>query len=267
MYRLLKIPFVLDNQENSKQKLTAKKDSIIQDRSSMLELPAELKPKKFHAKRLKVGILKRLQASRRPPGSPILSFIQDYSHNTSDSIECSKTEVLRRREVDATYIYLRYFYNDKEVMRTVAKPIDPSSFSIHFNGIEDLSEANQLVKHLPHHAINPTDTKSAFGIKVLEAPRTMRVEVFETGVFGDVFAGEVHVPIPLLNDRAESLDRELRTLQFSGRPFNRDTRELGEHIKEHWISGSLQMSAAWSIYGSCSNTNPPKYVYMNILTL
>ncbi|KAK5665703.1 hypothetical protein QVD99_007347 [Batrachochytrium dendrobatidis] len=256
-----------DNQENSKQKLTAKKDSIIQDRSSMLELPTELKPKKFHAKRLKVGILKRLQASRRPPGSPILSFIQDYSHNTSDSIECSKTEVLRRREVDATYIYLRYFYNDKEVMRTVAKPIDPNSFSIHFNGIEDLSEANQLVKHLPHHAINPTDTKSAFGIKVLEAPRTMRVEVFETGVFGDVFAGEVHVPIPLLNDRAESLDRELRTLQFSGRPFNRDTRELGEHIKEHWISGSLQMSAAWSIYGSCSNTNPPKIQHQQCLDL
>ncbi|KAH6578132.1 hypothetical protein BASA62_000424 [Batrachochytrium salamandrivorans] len=169
----------------------------------------EPKLKRFHYNRLRLEIVKRMQAARRPPGSPLLSFIQDSKNIITPLAECSKEEITRRREIDATFFYLRYYYNNKEVMRTVARPVDPSTFTLQFNGIEDLSEAEHLVKAQPQKTGAKEYSKSVFGIHVSEPPVSMRVEIFEAGVFGDVLSGEVHIPIPSSEDFTETIDREM----------------------------------------------------------
>ncbi|KAJ1342536.1 hypothetical protein BSLG_002854 [Batrachochytrium salamandrivorans] len=221
-------------------------------------MPIEPKLKRFHYNRLRLEIVKRMQAARRPPGSPLLSFIQDSKNIITPLAECSKEEITRRREIDATFFYLRYYYNNKEVMRTVARPVDPSTFTLQFNGIEDLSEAEHLVKAQPQKTGAKEYSKSVFGIHVSEPPVSMRVEIFEAGVFGDVLSGEVHIPIPSSEDFTETIDREVRTLQFSGRDFSRDTVETVASQKKEWISGFLQMNVSWSMDGSISTSEIPK---------
>ncbi|KAI8925641.1 hypothetical protein BC831DRAFT_263275 [Entophlyctis helioformis] len=259
-------------------------------------VPVEPKEKSFHPKRAKVAIVKRLEASRRPAGSPILAFAVDHSHALTDITACPKEEIARRRELAATFVYLRFYYNDKEVMRTVARSFDPSTFSLPFNGVEDLSEAEHLVKAASKHiaqrlrttsggsdadgnvkpgtsaAGGSGGTKAMFGIRVAETPESLRVEVYEAGVFGDLFLGEVFVAVPDASDQAESLDRDIRRLQFTGRPFEqpgngngaggtgkgkgKDGARSTDGTDEHWISGCIKMNVAWAVDSAGRSLGP-----------
>ncbi|KAL2914077.1 hypothetical protein HK105_206335 [Polyrhizophydium stewartii] len=220
--------------------------------------PTEPKTKAFNAKKIRSQITKRLEASRRPPGCPALSFVIEKGNHTTETAACPKHEASRRRELEATFVYLRFYCNNREVMRTVARPLDSASFALKFSGADDLCEAEHLVKAVSRQHGDSGPSKSAFCIKVSEPPRSLRVEIYEAGVFGDSFVGEVNVPIPEPSDHADALDREICLLQFTGRPFvpadlggrtPKPTLALSGGVSdERWIGGILKLSASWAVF-------------------
>eukprot|EP00842_Homolaphlyctis_polyrhiza_P004473 jgi/Hompol1/5026/HPOL_000561-RA len=224
--------------------------------------PTAYKPHEFNKKRCKGQILKRVEASRRPAGSPILSFSIEHSNRITEDSACSKPEIQRRRELDATYVYLRLFCDDKEVTRTVARPLNHATFKMQFSGIDDLAEASNVVKAPSRYQGSPSSqSKSSFAVKMASTPKSIRVEIYEAGVFGDIFLGEVFVPVPKPPDHSNALDREIKVLQFTGRPFvaqphasasaqaAQAAKKIVKSDLDHtsqWVSGQLRMNVSWA---------------------
>ena len=249
----------LSKKKKKKHQTSAESREESQKEKLLAIIPAEPKPKAFQHKKIASQIKKRLQLSRRPIGEPNLTFILENSHHITETAACPRMEQLRRYQLDATFVYLRFLYNDKEVTRTVARPIDPATFTFNFNGIQDLAEAQNLIKGARSNHNHNHISKTAFGVRVFETPRSLKVEVYEAGVFGDVCLGEVFVSIPASTEQSLALNREISRLKFTGKPYSAQTsNENGISFTEKWTSGEIEMTAAWAVDEHGKSLGPPK---------
>ena len=100
-------------------------------------------------------------------------------------------------------------------------------------------------------------------IQVKEVPESIRMEVYETGILGDMLVGEILVPIPGPTETLSSLDRETTEIDFSGRPFsNQINQKIGTSSSnesgESWYSGKIKMSCVWGIDENGRSLGPRK---------
>jgi formate dehydrogenase assembly factor FdhD len=103
---------------------------------------------------------------------------------------------MRRHEVEGTYVYIRIFYNDKEVTRTIPRPIDLERFTVPFKGLEALPVESDSIIDTDEAANRKREEWTTFGIKVREVPESLRVEVYETVCCTLIFRGNVLNVIP-----------------------------------------------------------------------
>ncbi|KAM8887666.1 coiled-coil and C2 domain-containing protein 2A isoform 1-T1 [Synchiropus picturatus] len=106
---------------------------------------------------------------RRKPGEPILIPELSASGNISASDVCPRAEIARREDVLRRSLFIKILYNDKEVSRTVSRPLN-SDFRVHFGQI--------------------------FNLKIVNCPRSINLQVFEeSGSYCSLLA-QVYVPVP-----------------------------------------------------------------------
>ena len=153
--------------------------------------------------------------------------------------------------MEATYIYLKIFYNDKEVTKTSAFPMDPNRFVVFFN---DKSE--RIIIDDTGRAINNQGVYVE--LKVSEIPESIRMEVYETGILGDSFVGEIVVPIPGPHDVISSVDKDCTELDFSGRPFSKNIKVSNDEANESWYTGKIKLLCAWAVDESGRSMGPKR---------
>ncbi|KAJ3074753.1 Coiled-coil and C2 domain-containing protein 2A [Podochytrium sp. JEL0797] len=198
----------------------------------------------FDVEKARREIVKRLDSSMRPPGAPILSISHVFTEHPTAFLQCPKDEQLRRREVEATNVYICMFYNNKEITRTMPRPLDMERFTATFKGIETVA--------IDENPLDSPETRlkdaNVFGVRVKEKPDSIRIEFHETGTFGNQYIGEVFVPIPDAGETVRQRDREFQSIGFSGRPFSdRYSTSTAARLSDRWIEGIIKLNVAWGV--------------------
>ncbi|KAJ3124071.1 Coiled-coil and C2 domain-containing protein 2A [Nowakowskiella sp. JEL0407] len=207
--------------------------------------PSPPKLKAFNAKKARKNILKRINESRRPCGSPILKIQCTYNEPITLLEECPKHEQLRRREIESTNISIKLFYNEKEVTSTKPVPLDRLTFGTRFS-------ANTVSAVQDGAARDVNNQKTPFtviSVQVREVPQSVRAVIVETGVLGDSYLGVVYIPIPEASNTMRFKDRVYQHLQFSGPKFYNHTGLITrEHDSEEgWVNGKLWINLSWGV--------------------
>ncbi|KAI8912604.1 hypothetical protein EDD86DRAFT_245490 [Gorgonomyces haynaldii] len=172
----------------------------------------------FSVKKQKEEIKKRLKASIRPLHS------SDEQH--------------RRHQLQSARYAIAVNYNGKPVTRIAPKAIDPKTFEIKFEGIQDIQMSN---------IVTDSDvSRTAFAIQVNEAPEKITLQVFEQGIYGSILIGEIFVPIPTANEHASAYDRQVIQTEFSGKSFQRKPLTGLDGDSDGLAKGILNVSASWS---------------------
>ena len=118
-------------------------------------------------------------------------------------------------------MYLTIYYNGHLITRTQPKSLG-SNFDVNFSSISDFTNLDGI----------PIDGQnSSFGIQITDIPRNIKINVYEVGVLGDIFVGEVFVPLPESGIAASSLDRQSSQVQFT----SYDTK----------IEGLIKINVSW----------------------
>ncbi|KAI9317369.1 hypothetical protein DFJ73DRAFT_635749, partial [Zopfochytrium polystomum] len=211
-------------------------------------------------RRKSAGEARRLESSRKRIGAPILAISYSFSEPVTEMIKCSKDEHRRRLQVDATSVFLRIYYNDKEVTRTVPRPIDPERFSVSVKGVQNLGEDYSI--NVDEATRGRAEEATVFAVKVTEIPESIRINVYETGVLGEDFLGEVFVALPEPTETTRNQDRPFSNISFVGRPFRKSPSVLGttttdEALTGSWVSGHLKINVAWGVDEEGRSLGPP----------
>ncbi|KAJ3413142.1 Coiled-coil and C2 domain-containing protein 2A [Chytridiales sp. JEL 0842] len=235
----------------SQKSPTRKKKGLLRSEGplygSLDEIPTSPRIPAFNIEIAKQQIMQRLEASKKPPGAPILSISQVYTEPITEHLKCSREEQLRRHEVEETFVYIKIFYNDKEVTKTIPRPFDLERFTVPFRGLDANPIDNDQIVDIAESERKNREDWTSFGIKVREVPESIRVEVYETGIMGEQFIGEVFMAIPEPTETVRNRDREFVPLSFVGRPFNKRIESATSTQTAKWISGIIKINAAWGV--------------------
>ncbi|KAJ3105635.1 Coiled-coil and C2 domain-containing protein 2A [Phlyctochytrium planicorne] len=241
-----------------------RKSSLARSTGPLLGSQDELPPKPlmepFDEDAARNQIIERLRISRKPPGAPILAINHVFSETTTEMARCPKDEQNRKRLVNETYLYARFYYNDKEVTRTLPRPIDPERFVSNFCGINALQPTD-------YTGIEETGQKfrleeaTVFGIRVKEIPESIRIAIYETNVYGEQILSEVFLGIPEPSEIASVHDHRPTFLNFVCKPFSRQNSQATKTELNLWTAGELKIHAVWGVDEMGNSLGPPLKLY------
>ncbi|XP_047231585.1 coiled-coil and C2 domain-containing protein 2A isoform X1 [Girardinichthys multiradiatus] len=106
---------------------------------------------------------------RRKPGEPILVPELSASGSITSSELCPRAEIARREDVSRRSLFIKIFYNYKEVSRTDSRSLS-TDFRAHFGQI--------------------------FNLKILNCPQSINLQVFEEIGSSCSLLAQVFVPVP-----------------------------------------------------------------------
>ncbi|XP_038948723.1 coiled-coil and C2 domain-containing protein 2A isoform X9 [Rattus norvegicus] len=176
-------------------------------------------------------VRERVAHSRRRPGEPALIPELSLAGNVTPNDQCPRVEVSRREDVRRRSVYLKVVFNNKEVSRTVSRPLG-ADFRVHFGQI--------------------------FNLQIFNWPESLMLQVYETiGHSGATLLAEVFLPIPettLVTGRAPIEEVEFSSNQHvtldhegvgSGVPFSFEAD--GSNQLTLMTSGKVSHSVAWAV--------------------
>uniref|UniRef100_F7I3S9 Coiled-coil and C2 domain containing 2A n=1 Tax=Callithrix jacchus TaxID=9483 RepID=F7I3S9_CALJA len=176
-------------------------------------------------------VRERATQSRRRPGEPMLVPELSLAGSITPNNQCPRAEVLRREDVKKRSLYLKVLFNNKEVSRTVTRPLG-ADFRVHFGQI--------------------------FNLQIVNWPESLALQVYETiGHSGPTLLAEVFLPIPettVVTGRAPIEEVEFSSNQHvtldhegvgSGVPFSFEADGSNQLIL--MTSGKVSHSVAWAI--------------------
>ncbi|XP_008991825.3 coiled-coil and C2 domain-containing protein 2A isoform X1 [Callithrix jacchus] len=176
-------------------------------------------------------VRERATQSRRRPGEPMLVPELSLAGSITANNQCPRAEVLRREDVKKRSLYLKVLFNNKEVSRTVTRPLG-ADFRVHFGQI--------------------------FNLQIVNWPESLALQVYETiGHSGPTLLAEVFLPIPettVVTGRAPIEEVEFSSNQHvtldhegvgSGVPFSFEADGSNQLIL--MTSGKVSHSVAWAI--------------------
>ncbi|TPX54331.1 hypothetical protein SeMB42_g00300 [Synchytrium endobioticum] len=223
--------------------------------------PVPLKPKRgtFSECKIRAQVLKRLESSRRPVGAPVISLQVSTTHQVTASASLPRAELARRTAALSTQFHLRLYYNDKEVARTVSKPIHPDTFEFSGGVWEETKASRSRARNNGNtkkdKQVNPVSGMTV-GLLVKEEPEKLRLTMFESGTLGDTFVCELLPPLPPPAQTALSRGRAKSELPFSGRPYklhiNMRTKPdlapaAGPEVEDRRTKGVLSIGLCWGV--------------------
>ncbi|KAI8809764.1 hypothetical protein BJ742DRAFT_738029 [Cladochytrium replicatum] len=173
-------------------------------------------------------------------------------------------EQLRRQEIKETYISIKLFYNDKEIMTTQPVPLNPLSFSAQLSQ-DDILGTSKAKWYQNEAELEKTSNVALVAVEVREVPESIRAEIVQYDIVRDGFLGEVYIPIPSPADVFNALDRGYKSLQFTGPPFvssptRADVRVTNERL---WVSGKLVMNVCWGVDDKGATLGPASLPFSN----
>ncbi|KAM9677470.1 coiled-coil and C2 domain-containing protein 2A isoform 2-T2 [Trichechus inunguis] len=176
-------------------------------------------------------VRERAAQSRRKPGEPMLVPELSLAGTMTPNDQCPRVEVLRREDVKRRSVHLKVLFNNKEVSRTVSRPLG-ADFRVHFGQI--------------------------FNLQIFNWPESLTLQVYETvGHSGTTLLAEVFLPIPettVVSGRAPIEEVEFSSNQHvtldhegvgSGVPFSFEADGGNQLIL--MTSGKVSNSVAWAI--------------------
>lgn len=176
-------------------------------------------------------VRERVAHSRRRPGEPALIPELSLAGNVTPNDQCPRVEVSRREDVRRRSVYLKVVFNNKEVSRTVSRPLG-ADFRVHFGQI--------------------------FNLQIFNWPESLMLQVYETiGHSGATLLAEVFLPIPettVVTGRAPIEEVEFSSNQHvilehegvgSGVPFSFEAD--GSNQLTLMTSGKVSHSVAWAV--------------------
>ncbi|XP_063561285.1 coiled-coil and C2 domain-containing protein 2A isoform X12 [Gorilla gorilla gorilla] len=176
-------------------------------------------------------VRERAAQSRRRPWEPTLVPELSLAGSVTPNDQCPRAEVWRREDVKKRSVYLKVLFNNKEVSRTVSRPLG-ADFRVHFGQI--------------------------FNLQIVNWPESLTLQVYETiGHSNPTLLAEVFLPIPettVVTGRAPTEEVEFSSNQHvtldhegvgSGVPFSFEAD--GSNQLTLMTSGKVSHSVAWAI--------------------
>ncbi|XP_006884601.1 PREDICTED: coiled-coil and C2 domain-containing protein 2A [Elephantulus edwardii] len=173
----------------------------------------------------------RAAHSWRRPGEPMLVPELSLAGSVTPNDQCPRVEVLRREDVKRRSVHLKVLFNNKEVSRTVTRPLG-ADFRVHFGQI--------------------------FNLQIVNWPESLTLQVYETvGHGGPTLLAEVFLPVPettVVTGRAPIEEVEFSSNQHvtldhegvgSGVPFSFEADGSNQLIL--MTSGKVSNSVAWAV--------------------
>jgi hypothetical protein len=109
-----------------------------------------------------------------------------HSEVITDTVLCPHDEIVRQRCVTEARIYMKLFYNEKEITQTCVKEINGQGFNVEWVGQENLKgnlsgdgiESNYDINDMSTKDNN--DTKSTLiSVVVNQEPKSIKAEIYE----------------------------------------------------------------------------------------
>ena len=151
---------------------------------------------------------------------------------------------MRRRQLDSTTVFVKIFYNNKEITQTLNKNFNARDFTCTLSGFntqkDSLGGIRNIMSSRDDLGINE-NTSMVISADVTEIPDSIKAEIYEIGVFGEYLLGNVYIPVPSPSDTISVIDREPDSLQFTGNQF----AVAEEPDNSRWVSGILRMNVCW----------------------
>lgn len=158
------------------KKKTVKKSKSMAKRSKR-ERFGEFESVSFDAAETLADILARQKSTHRIPGSPLLSIISLRTESITDPVKCTHDEAVRQRGVTEARIYIKLYYNEGEVMRTVVKEIG-GGFGVDFCG-KDGSKAIDSNYDLTDVKDQEETNSTLISVVVNQEPKSIKAEIYE----------------------------------------------------------------------------------------
>ncbi|XP_032771896.1 coiled-coil and C2 domain-containing protein 2A isoform X2 [Rattus rattus] len=222
--------------KKKKKKQTAEEHPEEEEEEAEEPFPEEEVKKPIHPEPtdpadIEQQVRERVAHSRRRPGEPALIPELSLAGNVTPNDQCPRVEVSRREDVRRRSVYLKVVFNNKEVSRTVSRPLG-ADFRVHFGQI--------------------------FNLQIFNWPESLMLQVYETiGHSGATLLAEVFLPIPettLVTGRAPIEEVEFSSDQHvtldhegvgSGVPFSFEAD--GSNQLTLMTSGKVSHSVAWAV--------------------
>ncbi|KAM6220251.1 coiled-coil and C2 domain-containing protein 2A isoform 1-T1 [Rhynchocyon petersi] len=176
-------------------------------------------------------VRERAARGRRRPGEPMLIPELSLAGSVTPNDQCPRGEVLRREDVKRRSVHLKVLFNNKEVSRTVSRPLG-ADFRVHFGQI--------------------------FNLQIFNWPESLTLQVYETvGHSGPTLLAEVFLPVPettVVAGRAPIEEVEFSSDQHvtldhegvgSGVPLSFEAD--GSNQLTLMTSGKVSHSVAWAV--------------------
>ena len=154
------------------EELEEEEDERVREDESLLQMDDLQKPEKpqFPSDDNSRAVIEaKYSKTRRKPGEPKLFVELTYGATITDNKDCPRGEQQRRNDVNHLKLFVKVFFNDKEVKRTEYRPLG-QDFIVRFAQI--------------------------FHIEVMQWPRSIKLEVYESSGLSSVLLTEVYVSIP-----------------------------------------------------------------------
>jgi hypothetical protein len=159
--------------------------------------------------------------------------------------------------VELTNIYLKIFFNDKEVTQTAKFNISPIAFEVKFVDMDFPVDSETRD--------NPS-TGLTIQMTVTEIPETIRIDLYEIGPAGDQIISEIFVPIPDCTETAHATDDQFKNIDFSGLPFSLNSIKNESDTNGRWYTGALSLNCYWGVNKDGSSLGPKrKYIMYKLI--
>ncbi|KAK3909758.1 Coiled-coil and C2 domain-containing protein 2A [Frankliniella fusca] len=184
---------------------------IIANSGSRFAVEEPNEPKPVDSSKIRAEVVDKMMLCLRPPGEPKLKF----SLKDTESIDSTPNDVgekQRRKALRKCQLFVRIFYNNKEVCKTQVHPLT-SNFKVVFNEV--------------------------FSIRISQPPDNIHLSVFEDGAGGGRHhLAQIYLPIP-------SANRTLKSTAMENHEFSSDRIVSFSHAgvgSGTFISGSPGMN-------------------------
>jgi hypothetical protein len=175
--------------KSPKKKVVIKRPKSTTKRSKRDKV-GEFQYYKFDHHEIMDEIRTRMKSTHRVPGSPILSIHSMHTEIVTDTVVCPHEEMVRQRGLSEARIYMKLFYNEKEITQTPVREINGQYFNIkwvgqgfsskedsHGDNIESNDDLNGVLSKDKDGA---GETKSTLiSVVVNQEPKSIKAEIYE----------------------------------------------------------------------------------------
>lgn len=127
--------------------------------------------------------------------------------------------------------------------------LDFRDFTIKFSGIADSENVFSNIFNRADKRASRRDTN--FGVKVFEEPESLRIDIYEKSILGDILLSNVYIGIPDSTETVKRSDNQFSSFEFTGVSIQNVTPS-----SNHMLRGALNLNVGWGEDGNGNVLGP-----------